>query len=90
MTRQDSIYLVRRELAYRENDGIEVWLLWHESSGDVFVVVHDRHAGELFELDVDPSAALDAFDHPYAFAASCGVAYGAGAGVPCSLDVSPS
>jgi hypothetical protein len=73
MNREDSIYRLRKELAYRESDGIEVSLLWNEPSDALFVVVHDRRVNELFELEVDASQALDAFHHPYAHAAFQGV-----------------
>jgi hypothetical protein len=47
-----------RELARRSNHGIEVRLLWHSPTDQVFVVVEDD-AGESFELEVDASNALD-------------------------------
>lgn len=62
----------RRELAHRTNNGIDVYLLWHPADDTLAVTVFDD-AGESFELVVDPAEALDAFDHPYAYAAFRGV-----------------
>ena len=64
-----------RELAYRASDGIEVWLLWRASDNRLFVLVVDGKTDDSFELDVDAEHALDAVDHPYAYAASRGIAY---------------
>ena len=59
----------RTELAQRQNDGIEVSLFWSRSNGSVSVEVRHLATEEIFELDVDPALALDAFYHPFAFAA---------------------
>lgn len=56
------------ELADRENDRIEVTLLWSPDSGRVRVTVFDPSEGEKFELDVAACDALDAYYHPYAYA----------------------
>jgi hypothetical protein len=58
-----------RELAARETDGIHVLLLWHPRRNSISVAVEDARAGEVFELPVPPDRALDAFYHPYAYAA---------------------
>jgi hypothetical protein len=60
----------RRELAHRSNDGIEVTLFWSKPSSRVTIAVLDTHSDEALEFDVDGSAALDAFNHPYAYAAT--------------------
>jgi hypothetical protein len=60
------------ELDYRSADGIDVWLLWARSSNRVLVVLVDTRLSSTFELDVDPADALDAFRHPYAYAATAG------------------
>ena len=57
-----------RELDHRASDGIEVRLLWNEDTEDVLVSVAEQH-GVRFEFQVSPSDALDAFHHPYAYAA---------------------
>jgi hypothetical protein len=58
-----------RELAARESDGIRVLLLWHPSEDAVTVSVEDSRAGDRFQLAVAPDRALDAFYHPFAYAA---------------------
>lgn len=54
------------ELDYRENDAVEVWLLWNRQTNDLSVYVWDERANESFELAVDPSRAREVFLHPYA------------------------
>ena len=61
---------VRRELAQRTSDGIEVTLLWTKSTNVITIAVIDSHSGEELEFDVDGTSALDAFNHPYAYAAA--------------------
>ena len=68
-----------RELAARANDGIEVVLLWNRCTSELMVEVRDAGSGDEFVLTVDPAHALDAFHHPFAYAASRGVAYAAAA-----------
>jgi hypothetical protein len=58
-----------RELAARESDGVHVHLLWHPRENAVSVAVEDERAGDRFEIAVAPDCALDAFYHPYAYAA---------------------
>jgi hypothetical protein len=72
MTGSDS---VPRELAYRASDGVEVWLLWRKSDDRLFVLVVDAKTDDSFEIDVEADHALDAVEHPYAYAASRGIAY---------------
>lgn len=60
----------RRELAQRTSDGIEVTLLWTESTNLVTIAVVDMRSAEELEFEVDGSLALDAFNHPYAYAAA--------------------
>ena len=63
-------------LAKRRNAGIHVTLLWAEDTNSVAVLVHDDSTDDQFELSVEPGAnALDAFEHPYAYAAWRGVDY---------------
>jgi hypothetical protein len=51
-------------------------LLWAEDTNSVAVLVHDDSTDDQFELSVEPGAnALDAFEHPYAYAAWRGVDY---------------
>jgi hypothetical protein len=58
-----------RELAARESDGISVRLLWHPRENAVTVSVEDARVGDCFQLAVTPECALDAFQHPFAYAA---------------------
>jgi hypothetical protein len=58
-----------RELAARENDGVRVRLLWHPRANAVTVSVEDARAGDHFDLAVAPDLALEAFYHPFAYAA---------------------
>ena len=58
-----------RELASRENDGIHVLLLWHPAENALTVAVEDLRAGDRFRLAVAPDRALEAFYHPFAYAA---------------------
>lgn len=63
------------ELAYRSSDGLEVSLIWGQSDDSLFVVVFDAGTNTSFGLSVERGAALDAFYHPYAYAAFRGIAY---------------
>jgi len=56
------------ELARRKSDGIDVRLLWNSQTDRVSVTVRDERSGETFELEVDSSDALAAFNHPFAYA----------------------
>jgi hypothetical protein len=58
-----------RELAARECDGSSVRLLWHPREDAVLVSVEDARVGDCFQLAVAPERALDAFHHPFAYAA---------------------
>ena len=58
-----------RELAARESDGIHVLLLWDPSDNELTVSVEDSRVGDRFQLAVAPDRALDAFYHPFAYAA---------------------
>ena len=64
-----------RELAHRAADGVEVTLLWSRRTSRVLLVVHDTRTDEEFELVVPHEAALDAFNHPYAYASSLGILF---------------
>ena len=60
------------ELDFRAADGVEVSLLWHKPTNRLTVFVNDTRTGETFELEVASDYALDAFQHPYAYAFSRG------------------
>jgi len=57
------------ELASRTSHGITVRLLWNKDTDRVTLSVCDAGAHEAFELDIDHRHALEAFNHPYAYAA---------------------
>jgi hypothetical protein len=57
-----------RELAYRQNGGIHVTLLWQESEDSLFVVVVDESAGTILRVAAERQNALDVFNHPFAYA----------------------
>ena len=57
-----------RELACRRNDGLCVRLLWHPRQNDLTVSVTDSRDGESFDFAVEGSRALEAFNHPFAYA----------------------
>ena len=58
-----------RELAARDSDGIQVLLLWHPDENALTVSVEDARVGDRFQLAVAPDRALDAFYHPFGYAA---------------------
>jgi len=57
------------ELDYRENDGIEVSLLWSRIDDRLSVFVVDGKSDEQFELHVEGHEAMEVFRHPFAYAA---------------------
>jgi hypothetical protein len=59
----------RTELAHRTSDGLHVYLFWNDPTSRVTVGVHDARDDDSFEFEVDGQLALDAFNHPYAYAA---------------------
>jgi hypothetical protein len=71
-----------RELDFRSNDGLEVALLWQPETNQLSVSVYDSKTGDDFDFEVDPAEATDAFNHPYAYAASRGVHFVAGTRTP--------
>ena len=62
----------RRELAHRTNDAIDVTLFWSKASNRVTISVFHARSATALEFEVDGADALDAFNHPYAYAASGG------------------
>jgi hypothetical protein len=60
---------LREELDFRANGGIEVTLIWRRADNSVSVAVFDTNTEEQSELRIDASEALDAFHHPFAYAA---------------------
>jgi hypothetical protein len=63
-------------LASRKNAGMRVTLLWAADSDTVAALVRDDSTNEQFELLVEPDAnPIDAYEHPYAYAAWRGIDY---------------
>ena len=69
------IQQAREELAHRRNHGLDVTLFWSKADDEVTVEVVDERMGEVFEIRARRECALDAFHHPYAYAAAQGVEY---------------
>lgn len=65
----------RRELAQRAAEGIEVTLYWNESENSIALEVLDSGTDSVLEFAVARDRALDAFYHPYAYAARQGIHY---------------
>jgi hypothetical protein len=57
------------ELMYRESADMSVALLWNREDGTLKVSVREVSTENPFELVVGEEEALDAFYHPYAYAA---------------------
>jgi hypothetical protein len=57
------------ELANRQGDGIDVTLWWSPADDSVAVEVLHFASESTFELEVDRDRALEAFYHPFAYAA---------------------
>ena len=59
----------RQDLAHRRGDGIDVILWWSPEDNSVAVEVMHLATDSSFELVVERDRALDAFYHPFAYAA---------------------
>lgn len=57
------------ELSHRQADGIDVTLWWSPADDTVSVEVLHFETESSFELAVERSRALEAFYHPFAYAA---------------------
>ena len=64
-----------RELAHRSNGGIDVTLFWHSDTEELTVCVCDQQRGAYFEFEPEAAHALDAFYHPYSYAANSSLHY---------------
>jgi hypothetical protein len=56
------------ELAHRTSAGLHVYLFWNKPTSRVTVRVLDTRRDDSFEFEADGRHALDAFNHPYAYA----------------------
>jgi hypothetical protein len=64
------------ELAVRENDGLVVSLFWSKATNRVQISVVDQMFDAELRIDVAGACALDAFYHPFAYAAGAGLGFG--------------
>ena len=76
-----------KELANRENEGLEISLLWSKSVERLKVAVTDARLDEKFEFDVANADGLAAFYHPFAYAADQGLGFACA--MRESLDLQP-
>jgi hypothetical protein len=67
--RGESVLAPARELAQRQSGTDEVLLLWHPEDDRVELLVHNTESGAGFLIEIAPGDAIDAFYHPYAYAA---------------------
>jgi hypothetical protein len=67
-----------RELAQRLSGADEVLLLWHPESDRVELSLRNLATGVVCEIEIAPADAIDAFYHPFAYAAR--------RGRPCRVD----
>jgi hypothetical protein len=58
---------IRRELAHRRGNGIDVSLFWHQVGNVLSLEVYDEKTDEFFVIGVPKDRALDAFHHPFAY-----------------------
>lgn len=63
-------HVTLKELAYRNQNGLKVTLLWDPRSNEVSLRVIDQLDDSGFRLPIAGHLALDAFNHPYAYAQS--------------------
>ena len=56
------------QLADRNNDGLDVVLLWARQTGRVWVNVTHRRSGQTAQIYAKTANALDVFRHPFAYA----------------------
>jgi hypothetical protein len=69
---------ITRELAQRLSGTVEVLLLWQPEADQVELSVHDLATDAGFHLEVARANAMDAFYHPYAYAAMPESSYSVG------------
>jgi hypothetical protein len=67
-TLEPDLDALARELAYRRNGALDIFLLWHPADDSVTVLVDDLRTGVRIEMAVDQRDALAAFNHPFSYA----------------------
>jgi hypothetical protein len=60
--------VLERELAYRRNGALDIFLVWQPADDAVKIRVEDLRTGVRIEMDVEQRSALKAFHHPFAYA----------------------
>jgi hypothetical protein len=65
---QPATEVAARELAYRRNGALDIFLLWHPEDDSVSILVEDLRTGVRIALDVEQQSALEAFRHPFSYA----------------------
>ncbi|HEX6703103.1 MAG TPA: hypothetical protein VF101_20430 [Gaiellaceae bacterium] len=60
---------MRKELAHRSADGVDVTLVWfrRDDAEETLVFVSDQRQGAYFEIAAEPHLALDVYYHPFAY-----------------------
>jgi hypothetical protein len=70
---------IRRELAQRSTEGLDVTLLWCPADGSseemIVVCVCDSREGVYFEIPAEPYLALHVYHHPFAYRDFCSIEY---------------
>lgn len=59
--------LLLKELAWRRDHGIEVFLYWHSKLNTLSIFVTDINANQSQNFTVPNDKGLDAYYHPYAY-----------------------
>lgn len=60
---------VRKELAHRSNNGVNVSLFWDSVGDTLLLEVYDSATDDYFEVEVPRDRGLHAFHHPYVYRA---------------------
>jgi hypothetical protein len=75
MGEESAVDSTRAELDQRKSGTLEVSLLWHRDLDAVSLTIRDDRSGKSLEIPVARDRALQAFRHPFAYAASIGIDY---------------
>jgi hypothetical protein len=67
-TLEPAVEVETRELAYRRNGALDIFLLWRPADDAVTIRVEDLRTGVRIEMAVEQRDALAAFKHPFAYA----------------------
>ena len=59
-----------RELAERTTNGTVMRLLWLQGTRELWVEIHEPELDITIVIPAEPEHALEAFNHPYAYAAA--------------------